>query len=108
MARISAGSYDLNKFLHGGYETDIVSVIYGSSGTGKTNLCLLAAVSQAKKGNKVIYIDTEGGFSVERIKQLSPEAPEKVLKNILLLKPTNFQEQKESFKTLLYYLKNEI
>ena len=109
MSKMSAGSYDLNKWLYGGYETDIVSVIYGTSGTGKTNFCLLAAVSQAKKGNKVIYIDTEGGFSIERIKQLcQDENYEKVLKNILLLKPTNFQEQKESFKTILNHLKNEV
>ncbi len=108
MVKISAGSYDLNKWLYGGYETDIVTVIYGPSGTGKTNFCLLAAVSQAKKGNKVIYIDTEGGFSIERLKQLVPENPEETLKNIFLLKPTNFEEQKEAFKTLLKHLKNEI
>ena len=106
--RVSAGSFDLNKFLHGGYETDIVTVIYGGPGTGKTNFCLLCAVSQAKKGNKVAFIDTEGGFSVERLKQLAPEEYEKVLKNILLLKPTNFIEQKKSFEELLKNLKKEI
>lgn len=108
MVKISAGSYDLNKWLFGGYETDIVSVIYGGSGTGKTNFCLLAAVSQAKKGNKVIFIDTEGGFSVDRVKQLAPDNYEQVLENILLLKPTNFQEQKKSFESLLENLKKEV
>ena len=108
MGKISAGSYDLNKWLYGGYERDVVSVIYGASGTGKTNFCLLAGVSQAKKGNKVIYIDTEGGFSTERVKQLCGEDYEKVLENILLLKPVNFMEQKDAFRTLLKYLKDEI
>ena len=108
MTKISAGSFDLNKFLYGGYETDIVTVIYGSSGTGKTNFCLLAAVSQAKKENKVIYIDTEGGFSIERVKQLAQKDVSKVLKNILLLKPTNFEEQKDAFKNLLKHLKDEV
>ena len=59
MAKISAGSYDLNKWLYGGYESDIISVIYGGPGTGKTNFCMLAAVSLAKKGKKVIFIDTD-------------------------------------------------
>ena len=95
--KISAGSYDLNKFLFGGYETDIITTIYGPGGSGKTNLCLIVAVSQAKKGNKVIYIDTEGGFSIDRVKQIAGEEHEKVLQNILLLKPTSFQEQEESF-----------
>ncbi|HLF53973.1 MAG TPA: DNA repair and recombination protein RadB [Candidatus Nanoarchaeia archaeon] len=108
ISKISAGSYDLNKWLYGGYESDIINVIYGGSGTGKTNFCLLAAVSQAKKGNKVIFIDSEGGFSSDRVKQLSPEDHENVLKNILLLKPTNFAEQKKAFDDLLKSLKDEV
>ncbi|MDD5700297.1 MAG: DNA repair and recombination protein RadB, partial [Candidatus Nanoarchaeia archaeon] len=78
------------------------------SGTGKTNFCLLAAVSQAKKGNKVIYIDTEGGFSTERVKQMAGEEYKKVLENILLLKPMDFPEQKKVFDKLHSYLKDEV
>ncbi len=106
--KISAGSYDLNKFLFGGYETDIITTFYGPGGSGKTNLCMLVAVSQAKKGNKVIYVDTEGGFSSERVYQISNEPREKtneILKNILLLKPTNFKEQEKDFEKLLEYVK---
>ena len=102
--KISAGSYDLNKWLFGGYEKDIITTIYGPAGSGKTNLCVLASVSQAKKGNKVIFIDTEGGFSVDRFKQISGE--EDSLSNLLILKPTNFEEQKKSFDTLLKTIKS--
>ncbi|MBI3333893.1 DNA repair and recombination protein RadB [Candidatus Pacearchaeota archaeon] len=108
MSKISAGSYDLNKWLHGGYESDVITVLYGGSGTGKTNLCLLAAVSQAKKGNKVIFIDTEGGFSSERVKQLAGDEVNEVLQNILLLKPTSFSEQEEVFGRLLNLLTKEV
>jgi len=110
MAKISAGSYDLNKWLFGGYENDVISVLYGGPGTGKTNFCMLAAVSQAKKGNKVLYIDTEGGFSSERVKQLvnGDKDINEVLKNIFLLSPTNFEEQKEAFKKINTYLKDEV
>ena len=111
MAKISAGSYDLNKWLHGGYDNDIITVIYGGSGAGKTNFCLLAAVSQAKKGKKVFFIDTEGGFSSERVKQIvgepDKEEVDKVLENILLLKVTNFEEQKEAFRELLKNLRKD-
>lgn len=102
--KISAGSYDLNKFLFGGYETDIITTLYGPGASGKSNLCMIVAVSQSKKGNKVIYIDTEGGFSVDRFKQIhqgSKEEVELALQNVLLLKPTTFQEQEDSFETLL-------
>jgi len=105
--KVSAGSYDLNKWLFGGYEKDIISVLYGGPGTGKTNFCLLAAVSQAKKGNKVIFVDTEGGFSVERVKQICGDSFDVVLKNILLLKPTDFSEQRKVFDKLYTHLKKE-
>lgn len=108
MAKISAGSYDLNRWLHGGYENDIITVIYGGSGTGKTNFCMSVAVSQAKKGNKVLFIDSEGGFSVERAKQLAPENYQEVLKNIFLLKPIDFNEQREIFKKINDYVKDEV
>jgi DNA repair protein RadB len=115
VVKLSAGSYDLNKWLYGGYDCDVITTLYGGPGSGKTNFCLQAAVSQAKKGEKVIYIDTEGGFSSERVKQLVEKgngkekiSMKKVLENILVLKPTNFEEQKDSFVQLLANLKKHV
>lgn len=105
--KISTGSYDLNKWLYGGYEEDIITMIAGSPGSGKTNFCVLASCSQAKKGNKVLFVDTEGGFSIDRVKQISGENYENYLKNIIILQPLNFREQKESFVTLLENIKKE-
>ena len=103
--KISAGSFDLNKWLYGGYEKDIITMIAGPAGSGKTNFCILSACSQAKKGNKVIFVDTEGGFSAERVKQISGENYEDILKNIFLLNPTSFEEQKNCFTKLLNHIK---
>ena len=105
--RISAGSYDLNKWLYGGYEEGIITTIVGPAGSGKTNFCILPTVSQAKKSKKVLFIDTEGGFSVERVKQVAGEKYEEVLKNILLIKPTSFSEQKKSIQTLENEIKRD-
>jgi len=105
--KISTGSFDLNKWLFGGYERDVISMIAGPPGSGKTNMCILAACSQAKKGNKVIFIDTEGGFSVDRVKQIVGEEYEKILESILLLEPSSFEEQKKSFFKLLNKIKKE-
>jgi DNA repair protein RadB len=106
--KISAGSYDLNKFLAGGYESDIITTIYGPGGSGKTNFCMLAVASCARKGGKVIFIDTEGGFSSERFVQLfkgDKSEIDKSLQNIILLKPTSFAEQERNFETLLSEIK---
>lgn len=106
MTRISSGSYDVNTWLHGGYERGVMTVIYGSAGSGKTNFCLCAAVSQARKGKQVIYVDSEGGFSSERVKQIAGEQSEKVLEHLFLLTPTTFKEQQEAFEQLLKHVQH--
>ena len=97
--RIPTGSKILDGMLEGGYETDILTTVYGPSGSGKTTLCILAAVSVAKRGKKVIFIDTEGGFSPERMAQISPDY-KKLLDNIIFLRPSSFKEQKNDFEKL--------
>ncbi len=105
--KISTGSFDLNKWLYGGYEKGIITMIAGQPGSGKTNMSILVACSQAKKGNKVIFIDTESGFSSDRVKQIVGENFEEILKNILLISPSNFDEQKKFFATLNNHLRKE-
>lgn len=105
-SKISTGSFDFNKWLHGGYEKEIITMIAGGPGTGKTNFSIMVSCSQARKGNKVIFVDTEGGFSSERVKQIVGEDYEKVLENILILSPTNFEEQKKAFSNLTSQVKN--
>lgn len=105
--KVSAGSYDLNKWLYGGYESGIITMLAGSPGSGKTNFVILAACSQAKKDKKIIFIDTEGGFSSDRVKQIVGEGYKDVLKNIFLLEPKSFEEQKKIFKGLLIRVRRE-
>ena len=105
--KISAGSFDLNKWLYGGYEKGVITMIAGPPASGKTNFVLLAACSQSRKGNKIIFVDTEGGFSPERVKQVVGESYEDILKNIFLLEPTSFEEQKRIFSRLLNRVKKE-
>jgi len=106
--KISSGSFDLNKWLHGGYEKGVITMIAGPPASGKTNFVILASCSQAKKGNKIIFVDTEGGFSPERVEQIvGEEESEEILKNILLLNPTSFEEQKKIFLKLLSQVKKE-
>ena len=105
IGKIMTGSYDLNKWLNGGYEKEIITLFYGPSASGKSNFVMLAACHQAKKDKKVIFIDTEGSFSLDRIKQITLNLPEIALKNIVILKPTNFQEQKQAFFTMLKELR---
>lgn len=105
--KISTGSYDFNKWLYGGYERGVITMLAGPPGSGKTNFCILASCSQTKKGNKIIFVDTEGGFSSERVKQLAGDDYEKILENIFLIEPTSFDEQKKHFLKILELVKKE-
>jgi DNA repair protein RadB len=71
----------------------VLTQVYGPPNSGKTNLALIASV-EAARGGKVVYIDPEGGFSVERIKQIAGDEHRAVLEKILLIEPTTFDEQK--------------
>ena len=82
-----------DSLLGGGLAQGVLTHLYGQPSSGKTNFALMACVSAAKKG-KIVYIDSEGGFSTERLKQITGDETEHVLKEILLIKPTSFEEQK--------------
>jgi DNA repair protein RadB len=99
MAKLSTGVDSFDKLLHGGYDEDIVTTIYGPSGSGKTNLCLIAAVKVVESGKKVLFMDTEGGIAVERIKQVSANQ-EGVLSKIIFFNPATFEEQKNFFEEI--------
>ncbi len=72
---------------------------YGPPGVGKTNLCILLALACAKNGGMVAYIDSEGGFSLERAKQIDSQC-QLFLKNIDLLQPKTFKEQAGMVKSM--------
>lgn len=94
---INTGNEFLDEFLSG-YKNEL-TVIYGAAATGKTTIAKLAIIEKAKK-NKVIFLDTENGFSVERFKQLAGENYKELLENILLFKIKNFKEQQLRIKNL--------
>lgn len=100
---ISTGSKNLNNLLGGkGIETKSITEAFGAFGSGKTQLALSLAVNvqlPIEKGGangKAVYIDTEGTFRPERIKQFAEGIganPEKVLKNILVARAFNSDHQ---------------
>jgi len=104
-SKISTGSSVIDWLLEGGYEKDVITTIYGPAGSGKSNMCMVCLARNTDK--KIIFIDTEGSFSVARLKQLTEEY-ENVLKNVLVLKPTNFDEQKKVFEKLKTLVSNKI
>lgn len=96
MDKLSLNSKPLDFLLKGGLETGIITTIYGSAGSGKSNISLIAAASAEKIG-KIIFIDTESSFSLERYTQISGN---NIPKNIEIIEPTEFEEQKKVIREL--------
>lgn len=90
--KLPFGQEPLDGLLDGGIEHKSLTNLYGPPGSGKTNLALLAAMSCINAGRKVLYIDTEGGFSPERFSQITRDF-EKFSRNVVMIEPKTFEEQ---------------
>lgn len=95
----------LDDLLEGGFEKGCITQIFGSPSSGKSNVALTLAVNVAKRNRKVIYIDTEGGISIDRIKQISGLDFSKVANNIMVLEPTDFLQQSENLRSIEVWLR---
>src|SRR3989338_9986883 len=87
---------ELTKGLIGAYHG--ITLIYGEASSGKTTLAKMAAIEYSKQG-KVIFLDTENGFNIERLKQLTNDF-DNVIKKIILIKVRNFFYQHKAIKEI--------
>jgi DNA repair protein RadA len=100
---ITSGSKNFDKLLGGkGIETKAITEAFGAYGSGKTQLGLCLTVyaqlpiESGGANGKAVFIDTEGTFRPERIRQISEGIganPEKVLKNIFVARAFNSDHQ---------------
>ena len=100
---IGTGSKNLNELLGGrGIETKAITEAFGAYGSGKTQLGLTLAVrcqlpkEMGGAEGKSVFIDTEGTFRPERIRQIANGLglnPEEVLKNIFVARAFNSDHQ---------------
>jgi len=91
--RCKTGSKALDALLGGGIETQAITELAGEYGAGKTQLCFsLCLRAQLKPeegglGGNVLFFDTEGTFSSERVYQVASHNgfnPDELLHNITL------------------------
>jgi len=98
MIKCKTGSKNLDELLGGGIETRSITEFYGEFGSGKSQIChTIAALAQQPKdggglAGAVLYVDTEGTFRPERVKQIAEARgldSDEILKNIVLCKVYN-------------------
>jgi len=104
MEKISTGT-PLDKLLNGGIERDTITNVYGPAGSGKTNVIISTILKCCKEKGKVVYIDTEGSFSLDRFNQLG--GTEDDLKRILFVEVHTWDEQNKEMKKLEKIIEKE-
>lgn len=96
----------LDQILGGGIEKGNITQFYGPPGSGKTNISLNLAVQVAKEGKKVVYIDTEGGISIDRVKQLAKNDFDQIANNIIIFEPDSLEKQTEDLKKIESWIRS--
>ncbi len=97
----------LDEILGGGVEKGCITQFYGPPGCGKTNIALKILYEATKNGKKAIFMDTEGGLSLERIQQIAGPDFNSISGNIFLLEPSSFDEQQLEIQNIEDLLKKE-
>ncbi|MEM3791473.1 MAG: DNA repair and recombination protein RadA [Candidatus Micrarchaeaceae archaeon] len=102
MGRISTNSKELDALLGGGVETNAITEAYGRFASGKTQLgfqlCVNVQLAKEQGGLEggALFIDTEGTFRPERIKELAKAKgldEEKALGNISIFRVDTSDKQ---------------
>jgi len=103
ISNISTGSKNLDLLLGGkGLETKAITECFGAYGSGKSQLGFTLSVrtqlpvEMGGAAGKAVFIDTEGTFRPERIRQIAKGLdlnPEEVLKNIFVARAFNSDHQ---------------
>lgn len=94
----------LDGLLGGGFSVGEIAVVYGEAGTGKTTLSIQTAIETARRGSRVLYIDTDHSFTHQRFSQLAREDADAVSERILLFFPDTFSAQTSLVESIENYL----
>jgi DNA repair protein RadB len=90
--RRSTGNPALDSLLGGGLEVRTITQFYGEPASGKSTLCMIAAVTCLRASQTVVYIDSEG-FSIERFRQIAGTDTEEIADRLFLFEPFDFEHQ---------------
>ncbi len=89
---LKTGVESLDTILGGGFSRGVLTQVYGPYATGKTTLAIQTGLLS---GGYVAYVDTEGGFSPERLIEIARNRgiEGNAIKRFIVFNPESFMEQ---------------
>ncbi|MGB0651692.1 MAG: DNA repair and recombination protein RadB [Thermoplasmatota archaeon] len=92
MRTLTTGCGPLDRLLDGGLETDAVTLVFGESASGKTNLALQCSREALSLGRRVAYVDSEG-VSPQRLQQVLGEQESAAERLLNVFTPFDLEQQ---------------
>lgn len=98
----SSGSKGIDALLGGGYRAGTLTLFFGRSNSGKTQIAMQAAMSCAKRGQSALFVDTEGSFRPERIEEMAKARgwEDEILPKIVYVRSDSLSEQEETVRRM--------
>jgi RecA/RadA recombinase len=95
--RLLSGCSLLDEATGGGLKAGEIVQIYGPSGAGKTTLAMQYTINAARRKSKIIYVNVERAFSLDRFRQMASRDFSLVAPRVFITSPTKFSNQGEFF-----------
>ncbi len=99
---VSSGIKEIDEFLMIGREEGLIIDIFGSAGTGKSQLSLQIAIDFLLQNKHVLLHDTTGNFRPERLQEIliKRKLDTKLLENLHVIRILNSSDQIKNLATI--------
>ena len=99
---ISTSIEKLDHFLGGGIKNGIITDIFGSNGTGKTQFLIQISINSLRQGGRVYFQDTTGEFRPERMLEVmhNNNMNHSLMDNVMVSRITNSAEQTQALSKI--------
>ena len=99
----TTGSGALDSLLGGGYRAGQITLVFGRSNSGKTQLAMQAAMLCARAKDTALFVDTEGAFRPERVVEMAAArgiGTDGILQRIVYVRSDSASEQMETVRRM--------
>ena len=100
---LPTGIESFDRLLNGGLPVKELTLIYGEAKTGKTTFLLQTTINTATK-YKVLYLDVDNTFNINRFNQIADSNDSNISHKILIFHPDTFEHQTTIIENLENYI----